>query len=130
MDRNVAVDQPRENRPGVPREKTPPRAVAHAPAPTTRAAHARAEVLVDPTLPRMPAVHGVPRGLRGASGALRRAAYRLPDYRVRRWMLLLVADRVEAQGDRLRRLLGPRAAAALGLVALAATAGLALAARR
>jgi hypothetical protein len=32
----------------------------------------------------------------GASGALRRLAYDIPDYRIRRWALLLVADRIDA----------------------------------
>jgi hypothetical protein len=32
---------------------------------------------------------------RGLSGVLRRAAYKIPDYKPRRWMLLLAADRVD-----------------------------------
>jgi hypothetical protein len=33
--------------------------------------------------------------LHGLSGALRRRAYRLADWRPRRWMLLMLADRVD-----------------------------------
>ena len=34
--------------------------------------------------------------LKGLSGVIRRAAYKLPDWKPRRWMMLLVADRVDA----------------------------------
>ena len=33
--------------------------------------------------------------LRGLSGLLRRRAHRLPDWRSRRWMMLMLADRVD-----------------------------------
>jgi hypothetical protein len=33
--------------------------------------------------------------VRGLSGRLRRVAYRVPDYRARRWLLLMVADRID-----------------------------------
>jgi hypothetical protein len=32
---------------------------------------------------------------RGLSGLMRRAAYKMPDYKPQRWMLLLAADRVD-----------------------------------
>jgi hypothetical protein len=39
--------------------------------------------------------------LHGASGRLRRAAYALPTHAARRWMLLMVADRIDAIESRL-----------------------------
>lgn len=39
--------------------------------------------------------------LHGFSGRIRRAAYRLPDWQPRRWMMLLLADRVDAIESRL-----------------------------
>ena len=42
---------------------------------------------------------------RGLSGALRRAAYRIPETRARHWMTLMLADRVDVLEHRLKRLL-------------------------
>ena len=39
--------------------------------------------------------------LKGLSGAIRRAAYKAPDWKPRRWMMLLIADRVDALESRL-----------------------------
>ena len=39
--------------------------------------------------------------LKGISGAIRRAAYRAPDWKPRRWLMLLVADRVDVLESRL-----------------------------
>lgn len=59
-----------------------------------------------PAVPRAPTpVFGTACPLRGPSGLVRRAAYRYPEHLARRWILLLFADRVEATGPRLRRLL-------------------------
>jgi hypothetical protein len=41
-----------------------------------------------------PYVQTVP--LRGLSGSLRRVAYQLPDWKPRRWMLMRLADRIDA----------------------------------
>ncbi len=46
-----------------------------------------------------PARETVP--LKGLSGILRRAAYRAPDWKARRWILLMVADRIDALESRL-----------------------------
>jgi hypothetical protein len=40
--------------------------------------------------------------LRGLSGLLRRAAYRIPDWKARHWLLLLFADRVDVVESKLR----------------------------
>ena len=39
--------------------------------------------------------------LKGLSGIIRRAAYRLPDWKPRRWMMLLMADRVDMVESRM-----------------------------
>lgn len=39
--------------------------------------------------------------LKGLSGVLRRAAYRAPDWKPRKWMLLLMADRIDMVESRL-----------------------------
>src|SRR5690606_37715736 len=59
-----------------------------------------------PAVPRQPTpVFGTSCPPRGLSGIIRTAAYRVPDHLPRKWLLLLLADRVEATGPRLRRLL-------------------------
>ena len=42
---------------------------------------------------------------RGISGLLRRAAYRIPETRARHWMTLMLADRIDVQEHRVKRLL-------------------------
>jgi hypothetical protein len=60
--------------------------------------------------------------LHGLSGALRRLAYRAPDWQPRRWMLLQLADRVDVLESRLTwrnlAVFGGLAGAAGGLMAL------------
>jgi hypothetical protein len=41
------------------------------------------------------ATFGTAQPPRGVSGMIRRAAYEIPDYRMRHWMLLMLADRVD-----------------------------------
>jgi hypothetical protein len=53
----------------------------------------------------------------GASGLLRRVAYRSPEHLARHWLLLLIADRIDVLGHRLRRLAG-RAAIGTALAGL------------
>jgi hypothetical protein len=55
--------------------------------------------------------------VRGLSGLLRRAAYKVPDYKARRWLLLIVADRIDALEHRPGAL--TKALAGVGLVTLA-----------
>ena len=82
-----------ERRPGVPRESSPhPLGNAHWGAPPEQ--QTERSSLVGPnrqvTATYSSAVHA-----RGLSGALRRAAYHVPDHKPRRWMMLLIADRVD-----------------------------------
>ena len=103
MDQNLipgwGIDRRPENRPGVPLEQE--RHVAH-----------------DTLEGKAPYTVTVP--LRGLSGIMRRAAYRLPDWKARRWMLLMLADRV----DLLESKLTPRRLLVVGSVAGALSAGL------
>ena len=87
------VDLLLADRPGVPRE-VPARSLpgAHdlAPQPVER------KVLTRPELSRPTTVFSTALPPWGLSGLLRRLAYRYPDNLVRHWMLLLLADRVDA----------------------------------
>ncbi|WP_242396023.1 hypothetical protein [Anaeromyxobacter oryzisoli] len=116
-----AVDATPTSRPGVPREWSPE------PAPgaywTVPEAQPDAAALEASGVRRRTPVFGTAQPARGASGALRRLAYRLPDQRAARWALLLAADRVDVAEHRLARGLG--ILALLGAVA----AGYALASR-
>jgi hypothetical protein len=61
------------------------------------------EAMPEVALQPAPIAHvvGPDQPLRGMSGSLRRVAYRIPEHRVRRWLVLLLADRVELLETRL-----------------------------
>ena len=90
------IDATRDRRPGVPMETIPPHPVG--------AAHWREpERQADPgwvlkreSLPELTPVFGTSIPPRGISGAMRRAAYRIPDHHTSHWLVLLLADRVDA----------------------------------
>jgi hypothetical protein len=69
-------------------------------------------------------VFGTAQPARGLSGLVRRAAYRVPEHRTGRWVLLLLGDRVDVLEHRLRRgwFLVPAAIALATGYALAARA--------
>jgi hypothetical protein len=99
-----AVDLDRKNRPGVPRERPPE------PWPNSRPTPQR--MTAPPSVPRhgrpnkpMPPVYGTAVPLRGLSGAIRKAAYRLPDHDTNHWLLLMLGDRVQWWGRTLRKVL-------------------------
>lgn len=92
-------------RPGVPQEADPPAplASAHWLVPEQQASDE--PPLVGRGLQLTPVFSSaVP--ARGVSGALRRLAYGIPDYRARRWLLLMAADRVDVIEHRPGRLVG------------------------
>ncbi len=67
-------------------------------------------------------VFGTAQPARGAPGVLRRAAYRLPEHRASRWVLLLAADRLDVLEHRARGaawLVPALAALVLGYVVVA-----------
>ena len=107
-----AVDLDGRNRPGVPMELEPE------PLPGSRAPiepqHSDVKVLKDPARKQMPPVYGTAQPPAGLSGVLRRLAYRYPDNWARRWMVLMLADRVDAVEHGMRRSL--RGGAALAAV--------------
>jgi hypothetical protein len=82
------------DRPGVPMEQTSETAFVAVQAMAHQ--EPRFEMLKEPSRAELSVVYGSGPAPRGVSGALGRIAYGLPDYRVRRWLLLLVADRVDA----------------------------------
>jgi hypothetical protein len=92
MDPNQGIDL--HDRPGVPMEQSSENALVVAPAMARQ--EPRFEMLKEPSREELSVVYGSGPVPRGISGALRRLAYALPDYRVRRWLLLLVADRIDA----------------------------------
>ena len=120
LDRPVAgADLPANERPGVPMEHAPRPLTATAPEHyehmrprrgLTRRAEART----------MTPVFGTAQPLHGISGLLRRMAYSTHETRVRHWMMLLLADRVDVMERRVARLVKivaivPAAAAAIVL---------------
>lgn len=117
------IDRSRENRPGVPMEGQPRDSMDETPDSPARQEprkphpHSSARDGLTPVFGTGPAP-------RWASGALRRAAYRLPEHQVRRWMLLLAADRVDVVEHRLPELLTGRSWDALGRQVRANPAGM------
>src|SRR5690242_8115684 len=82
-----------EPRPGVPME-TAPAPIAGATATLERQTN-RPSTGKRPELDEYTPVYGSKQPGKGLSGVMRRAAYKLPDYRPARWMTLLAADRVD-----------------------------------
>lgn len=96
-----------ENRPGVPKNRKPTQPVGHAHWGSPSMQQTERASLISPSKDLTP-IYASTVPPRGVSGALRRAAYRLPEYRPRRWLMLLFADRVDVIEHNL-----PRAALAL-----------------
>jgi hypothetical protein len=107
------VDLSPERRPGIPRETPPHPAVgAHWTLPERQVSEV--EVLKRKELAELPPVFGTAAPPRGLSGVLRRIAYRQSETRVRHWLLLLFADRIDAI-EHGRPWLVPAIALAVGL---------------
>ena len=99
------ADYSRLERPGIPHEHDPPRRLASAHWLELEQQASDRQPLVGQGLKLTPVFSSaVPP--RGVSGALRRLAYRMPDYRARRWLLLMVADRIDVVEHRPGRLVG------------------------
>lgn len=135
------------NRPAYPMERTPPR-LPH-PVPVPEQQHSHAEVLVSTERPRITRVFGTGQPPRGFSGWVRRHAFRHSENDLRRWMLLLLADRVNVgeglvqdlfrghvpnlyaeMGGRAELRYHPKGAAQKAAIGIAAVALLALAVQR
>ena len=89
-----AVDVAPESRPGVPMEAEPePAEGAHWREPSRQAgAH---DHLHHSGIDRPTPVVGTAQPPHGLSGMLRRTAYEIPEHQARRWLLLMLADRVD-----------------------------------
>jgi len=108
----VGSDRSPLNRPGIPQEQEPrPLASAHWLEPEQQVS-AQAP-LVGQGLKLTP-VYSTAIPTRGLSGAMRRWAYGIADYKARRWLLLMIADRVDVLEHRPTKLL--RAAVGLSLI--------------
>lgn len=89
-----AADRNPLDRPGVPQEAEPPQ-------PLGNAHWLKPDQQLSKELPvvghgrALTPVYSVANPPRGLSGLIRRLAYRSPDYRPRRWMLLVLADRID-----------------------------------
>ncbi|WP_437324862.1 hypothetical protein [Sorangium sp. So ce381] len=88
------VDLCPEDRPGVPRE-VPPRLLESAHWLEPEQQPIEGLVLRHPGRARPTPVFSTALPPRGASGALRRVAYKVPDHRLSHWVALFVADRVD-----------------------------------
>lgn len=106
------ADKDAGDRPGVPRE-TQPEPLTHTNT-LVRQQTDEPKPLVGPNRFLTP-VYSTALPARGVSGLLRRVAYKYPDYKARRWMLLLAADRV----DVIEHMKLGRAALGLGVFVLA-----------
>jgi len=98
------VDLDPSRRPGVPMEREP------RPWPNTRFPPERQPG--EPAAPMhgrpnktMPPVFGTSTPLKGVSGAVRKFAYSLPDHYPSHWLLMMLGDRVDSWGTRVRRAL-------------------------
>jgi hypothetical protein len=118
-DRSAPDRDPRA-RPGVP--MIPDRVAPVAPAVTPQSP--TVPVLVSVDVGQLTPIFSSAVPPRGLSGLMRRRAYAIPEHQARRWMLLLLSDRVDVWESRLRRY--PLLSTSLGLgglvlLALAAT---------
>lgn len=110
----AASDALMHERPGVPMEKDPP-------SPAGNAHWVKPDRMTDPGyiqkrpgLEELTPVFGTTVPPRGISGAMRVAAYKIPEHFTSRWLILLAADRVDVLEDRFKGLL-PLALVAGGL---------------
>jgi hypothetical protein len=115
------ADAPRGNRPGVPREYDPPQPIGNMSLSVPEQQRGRQPSARSPWRPLTP-VYGTAIPPRGLSGAIRKMAYRTPDYKARRWMLLMVADRIDVLEHNLVPTAMLASAIAIGLLGLRALA--------
>ena len=120
--RGRAVDLDARNRPGVPMEKDPqPLPGSRAPIEPQRS---DVRIFKDALPTPMPPVFGTAQPPAGLSGLIRKLAYRYPDNMARRWMMLLLADRVDVLEHTVRRSLPASAGVAAALLLGGVTYGL------
>ncbi len=111
------VDLRREDRPGVPQERTP-HPIGTPPYTAPEQQHNGRPSAIDALRPVTP-VYGTTAPKRGLSGLIRTAAYKMPPHQARRWMILMMADRIDVLEHNilpLATVLGGAAVALTGLV--------------
>lgn len=86
------VDMARENRPGIPRERTPPRIEVPYDKPVPQ--RQNVEVLMSVEHVERPAAFGSVQPPSGLSGVIRRAAFGWAEADIRHWLTLILADRI------------------------------------
>ncbi|MGV7208647.1 hypothetical protein ACLB1G_12410 [Oxalobacteraceae bacterium A2-2] len=109
-------DLDRANRPAVPMERMPARLDGPLEPPAQQ--HSHTEILVSTERPGITPLYGTSAPPRGLSGQLRRYAFRQTENDLRHWLLLMLADRVDAVegvGDDLRHGHLPNLVEELGL---------------
>jgi hypothetical protein len=87
------ADLDRKNRPAIPMERTPPRFI-HPHEGKLPQQRENVEILVSTERPGITPIFGTAQPPKGLSGMIRRAAYKWAENDLRRWLLLLAADRV------------------------------------
>jgi hypothetical protein len=121
-----AIDASMARRPGVPQKREPrPAGTPHWQVPARQ--RPPEGVLKDAQREDFTATFGTGQKPRGLSGVVRKLAYGIPDYRVRRWALLILADEIDALEWQLGRM--AQSPIAWGALLLTAGAGAALALR-
>ncbi len=111
------VDLRQEDRPGVPQELTP-KPIGNPPYAHPEPQHNGRPTALDVQRPVTP-TYGTVVPMRGLSGLIRTAAYKVPSYLPRRWMMLMMADRIDVIEHNivpLATLLGGAAVAVTGIV--------------
>jgi hypothetical protein len=96
-----AVDSDPASRPGVPMYKHQSHDVASAP--PIEQQPETVPVFIGVEVGRLTPVFGTAVPPRGLSGLIRRRAYGIPEHSARRWMLLMLGDRVDIWESRMRR---------------------------
>lgn len=99
----TAADSSPLDRPGVPHELSPPAPVGNAHWLVPDRQRSDRLPITGYGRPLTP-VYSTAHPPRGLSGAIRRFAYSIPDYRPRRWMLLILADRIDVLEHNPRKL--------------------------
>lgn len=95
-----AVDRDPASRPGVPMVPETPMAISAQPVARQSSA---VEVLFSVDVGHLTPVFSTAVPPRGLSGVMRRRAYRMHEHHARRWLVLLLADRVDVWESQVRR---------------------------
>ena len=108
------ADADPSRRPGIPREQVP-RPAPNAIVPAQMQSSVKVFTQGHPGK-ALPPVYGTAQPPKGVSGLVRAAAYRYPDHWTRHWMMLLLADRIDAVEHRVRTVRGVATMAAVLLI--------------